>query len=283
VVERLGHRQDPEAADAAVGGLQSDHAIGRRRKPDRASGVGSDRGIRQAGRGGDTGSARRQPRPSIAVPRVEGHVERGVVASCGAFREIQFAQQHGARRTQLRHDGRVYPRDEIPADRRPAHRSDTLRIAEIFHGHGDTVQRPAILAGPDFQIGRACGRHRLLRGDGGVALEVAVDVRDPVQNALRQLDRRQLARGDAPADLFERQIVNVLQRTGPSGGSKRRDLSGGDDRKRGSCAEDCQRVTSGHPPVGVHCGWTHVRHGGCRLGAGAHRGVASSHGLSVSR
>ena len=92
VIERVGHRQDAEATDAAVGGFQSDDAVGGRRVANRPSRVRADGRVTQPCRGRDARSARRHAGPSIRIPGIEGHVARRVVARRRALRQIQLAR-----------------------------------------------------------------------------------------------------------------------------------------------------------------------------------------------
>jgi hypothetical protein len=58
VIERLGECQHAKAADAAVGGLEADHAVGGRRKANRPAGIGANRAeteTRGRGHAGATG------------------------------------------------------------------------------------------------------------------------------------------------------------------------------------------------------------------------------------
>ena len=175
VIERLGHRQHAVSTHTAVRRLETNHAVGRRGVSNRASGVRADRGVTQTRRRRDARPARRHARPSIRIPRIERHVERRVVAGRRAFGQIQLAKHHRTGASQLRHHRGIDIRNEILADRRAAHRADTLRVTEVLHRNRHAMQRPAVLARCDLALGRARRLPRLLTHDRGVALEARID------------------------------------------------------------------------------------------------------------
>ena len=128
----------------------------------------------------------------------------------GAFGELQLAQQDGAGLGEALDDRRIVVGPEVLVDRHAGGGRNALGVAEVLHRDRHAVQRPAIGAAPDLGLGLARLLQREVGGDGGVALQPAVEFADALQHGLGQRDRRERAHLDAARDVEEVEIVKVL-------------------------------------------------------------------------
>ena len=137
----------------------------------------------------------------------------------GALGHLQLAQDDRARLLQSRHDGRVRGGNVLAVNRHAGGGRHARGVAQILHRDRHAVQRAARLARSGLGVEargvlqRTFGRHR------GIALEPGIERLDAVENRPGRLDRRQLARLQAPRDLIERQVVQIRRHAFASGDS----------------------------------------------------------------
>ena len=134
-----------------------------------------------------------------------------MVVGEGAFGELQFAQQDGARLGEAFHDRRIVVRLEHLVDGHAGGGWNALGVAEILYRDWHAVQRPAIRAALDLGFRLA----RLLQGEVGchgcVALQPAIELFDPLQHGLGERHRRECADLDAARDVDQVEVVKVVR------------------------------------------------------------------------
>jgi hypothetical protein len=101
-VDVRAHREDPVVADRADGGSQPGDAVHRRGQPHRASGVGTQREVDQAGSDGGARPPAGAAGDPAGVPRVPARAGRGVLAGHpdGELGEVELGHDLGAGRPQ---------------------------------------------------------------------------------------------------------------------------------------------------------------------------------------
>ena len=139
------------AREQAERGLESDDAVHRRRADDRTVCFGSDADRSHEGGDGHCAAGARSARRAIEHIRIFGQstdcapAADGIVgAKVRPFAEICFAQNHCARRSQVRDDGRVTSRNVVDQGQRAGggrHRIGGFDV--VLEQHGDAVQRTA--------------------------------------------------------------------------------------------------------------------------------------------
>ena len=99
-------------------------------------------------------------------------------------------QQHGAGRAEAPRRGRFVRRLPAGVHRAAAARRHVRRIEDVFDGERDAVQGTAPAASLD--LGRRYGGtpSRALHGDRGIAMQVGIEARDPLEHKLGELARR---------------------------------------------------------------------------------------------
>ena len=173
LIERRSVRDEAVARDAPVRGLHADDAAERRRLPDGAAGVRSERHRHRAGRHERRGAAARAAWRAGLVPGVE-HGAKGGVLVRRPHRElvaVGLGDDHRASRVESLHDGRVVRRDEAIEDARAGGGARAARADVVLDRHRHAGQREPRA----FVVGeRVHGRGaltRTLRGDGQDGVE----------------------------------------------------------------------------------------------------------------
>ena len=207
-----GQRHYAVVANPPEGGLDAGNAAQRRRAPDAAAGVRAQGAHTQAGRHRRAGTAAAAAGHMFRIPGVARRREQAgeVRAAQGELVHRQLAQQDGAGRVQFGHGGGVLCR--YPVGRYPGHcgGSDAGGVVQIFQRNGDAVHGPAILAGGDFRCRLPRLRQRPFRRERDIGIQAPVHGGDPVQIGLGQRHRRQLAGGDQRRRFANGQIVQFV-------------------------------------------------------------------------
>ena len=112
---------------------------------------------------------------------------KGVAA--GELAHIQLAQEDGPGGFQFGDDGGIPVGDVVGQDGGAAGGGDAPAVQLVFDGHGDAVERPAIVAGGQFPLGGLSGGLGLLPANGDVGMELAVHPVNALQVGVRSLDR----------------------------------------------------------------------------------------------
>ena len=194
----VGHQ--PVTGDPAIGGLQAHHPAQGGGLPDRAAGVGAQRGDAQVrghrrGRapGGTAGNI--IPVPGVAGG-AEGRVFRG--GAHGELIHVDLAQKHRPGPAQPGADGGVIGGDEVRQDPGAAGGSETPGDHDVFEGQGDARQRRGLTPG---QHGGGLLGHGPGPGfvHGDIGVELAVPRLDAGEHRLGHLHRRHLAPGQKRA------------------------------------------------------------------------------------
>ena len=162
-VQRRRERDQAVAADPTVRRLQPDDAAERRRLAHAATGVGSQRPHRLAGRHRGGGPAARATRHPVEVPRVVHRPVRGVLVR-GAHRElvaVGLADEHRTGARQSRPRRRVVRRHVALEDLRTARGPDPVGREHVLDGDRDA------------------GHGRLRRPGGQVRVQLARPARRP--------------------------------------------------------------------------------------------------------
>ena len=131
--------------------------------------------------------------PAVEEVRVEREVRRRKAAEVGPLRQVRLAEDHGARRAQVR-DQRSIGRDAGPDQRQRAGRGLHRVVGGdvVLEQDRDAVQRTTVRARPAFAIEPRGDPDRLRVGlDDGA--EQRVQSIDPPQVGLRQLAAGELA------------------------------------------------------------------------------------------
>ena len=202
LVQRRGERDDPVAADPAVGGLHADDPAQRRRLADRTAGVGPERQRRVMGRHDGRGTAAATAGDGVEVPRVADRAV-GRVLVRRAHRElvhVRLAEEDGAGRPEPLRDVGVVGRAIALEDSRPGGALAALDADEVLERDRDAVERmePARGRLPVPTRSRRAGRRRRRPG---ARAPVAVDGQPRIERMVLALGRvemgdRELARGD---------------------------------------------------------------------------------------
>src|SRR6185295_2258334 len=88
---------------------------------------------------------------------------------------------------------------------------DPFGPAQVLDRDRNSVQLREDLALADHLLGGPRLRERELGRDERVRLQRGIDPLDPAQHRLGDLDRRDLARGDQARELFDREVVEVVE------------------------------------------------------------------------
>ena len=175
MIETRHERKRTRARQPAVGRLQPKNAAERRRHPDRAVGVGSERQRHQPAADRGAGAARRaagHPRHVVRVARrsVMHVLARKII---GVFAHVERADQHRAGRFHPLDQGGVARRwRKVPIDLRSGAGGEPLHVEQILDGEGHAGQRARILAGRDGGI------DRLRPGAGAIGGHVGEGIQD---------------------------------------------------------------------------------------------------------
>ena len=207
VVHRRRECENALAAHTAPTRLQPGQAVGRAWKADRASGVGSQRPVAKAGRRRHARAAGRHARPVVRMPRVARRFDGGMVIGVGALGELKLAQQHCPGLLQAAHHDRVFFRNAVSVDGHAARGGETCGVAQVFHRHGNAVQRPTIEAGLDLRFRRLGLRHGGIRHYQRVALKRAVQRGDAVELGACRSHRRDLTGADARSQFGQVEVM----------------------------------------------------------------------------
>jgi hypothetical protein len=121
----------------------------------------------------------------------------------------ELADQHGTGGAQARNHGRVRRRAMVPPQFRMAGGGKPGDVDDVLDRIGNAVQRPAPRSARDFGLRRLRFGQRALRRDQQEGVDRRIDVVDPLEQRLGQLDRRQFARGDAARCFGERHVGEV--------------------------------------------------------------------------
>ena len=105
----------------------------------------------------------------------------------------RFADQDGASRVELGHDGRIEVRHKARQGFRANLGQDAFAIAIVFDADGDAVQGTAIATGGDFPVGAFSGRQRQVRCHGSVGLQRRLGLFDARERGLGKGERRRFA------------------------------------------------------------------------------------------
>ncbi len=153
VIEAVGQGQGAVTAHAAIGGLEPHHAAKRGGDADGASGIAAHGGVDHLG---GHRRARAAARPAGAVLEIPWIAHRPEVRigrrdAVGHLVHVELAEHHRAGRPQPFHHGRVDGGDKIFIDLGAAGGAHAARREKVFHGDGDSVERPAVA--PRGQLG----------------------------------------------------------------------------------------------------------------------------------
>ncbi len=203
LVEGVRQGHEAVARDPAVRRLHADRAGDRARLADRAAGVGADRQRclvrRDRGRAAAAGAAR----DAAEVPRVVGRAV-GAVLGGGAHRElvhVGLAEDRQAGRAQPGDDRGVVRRHPALEDPRPAGRGQPTGGEHVLDRDRYAVQRARRRPGGAALVGRRGVAERSLGVDLQEGVHGAVDLGDPVEVGLGDLDAGRLARRQRVGDL----------------------------------------------------------------------------------
>ncbi|VXB84111.1 hypothetical protein NOCARDAX2BIS_380010 [Nocardioides sp. AX2bis] len=197
LVQGVGQRDQPVAADRAVRRLHPDGAGHGAGLADRAAGVGAEGQRGLEGRHGGGRPAAGAAGDPVEVPRVVGGAVGGVLGG-GAHRElvhVGLAQDRQARGAQPGHHGRVVRRAPALQDPRAAGGGQALRGQHVLDRDGHAVQGRGRLPGGAPVVGGGGLGERALGVDVEVGAHAAVDRGGAVERGLRQRDRGGLAGG----------------------------------------------------------------------------------------
>ena len=153
-VERRGERNDSFATQQTCAGTKSDNSAQRRRTPNRAGRVGSNRGDAKPGRNRRRRTRRRSTRDALQVPGIL-HRTKGTDNTADAKRElvqVQLADDHCAGLLQLANQFSVFrgnPIAKLIAGRRG---EDARGIEKVLQPDRNAVQRPSPVARHDFRF-----------------------------------------------------------------------------------------------------------------------------------
>ena len=144
LVERRGEGDQAVAGDAAVGGLQADHAAVGRGLADRAAGVRAERGDGGAVGHGGGGSAGGTAGDAFGIMRVAGGLERGVFGG-RAHRELVLVhppEGNGPGGAELADDGGVVGRAVVFRQKlRAAGAGLAEHVDVVLDGDRDAAER----------------------------------------------------------------------------------------------------------------------------------------------
>ena len=188
MIEARDKGKRARARQPAVGRLQAKDAAERRRHPDRAVGVGSqrDRNQRAADRTARAaGGAAGHPRRIVRIARrAVMHILAGEIV--GVFAHVERADQHGALRLHaLDQRGVARRRREIAVDLRSGAGGKTFYVEQVLDRERHAGERPDLLAGGDRGIDRAGFCTRAVGGDVGERIQHGIVFGDPRQARLR--------------------------------------------------------------------------------------------------
>ena len=197
VVQAPRQRGHAGPGNGAVGRLQAEDPVERRRNPDRAPGIGPDGAERGAGGHRHRGTGRRTARDARRIVRVPGPAEGGVVAadSEGEFLQVVLAEENGARLGE-RPPARSAP-GRVVRELRPGGGGHPGHVHDVLHAQRDAEERPATVFPQSRGLPRARPRCRHPSGLGEGFLFPQVQKRPEIahrpgaiQRLLDQLDRR---------------------------------------------------------------------------------------------
>ena len=140
----------------------------------------------------------------------------GAGRAIGELVQVGLAEQHRAGALEALDRGGVEVRDPVGKERRAVGGGDPSGGVEVLDRDRDAVQRPAMVARHDRRLGRARRLARAVRGHPDVGVEARLEPLDPAQHHLGQLDRRELAGGEARRQLGDRGVGQRLSHQGAS-------------------------------------------------------------------
>ncbi|MPM00193.1 hypothetical protein SDC9_46416 [bioreactor metagenome] len=212
MVETVGERKDPGAADPAPGALHPGDAAGGRGEADRAAGVRAERAEAQPRRDRDPRARRRRPRPALRVPRVLRRRHLGVVARIGALGHAELAQDHRPGLFKPRGDGGIAPGRIVAQQGKPGRCGGEIGLIQVLEREGHAMQRPAVEPLRPFLGGDPRRLERMRAGQREIGIQRRIDRVDAVKHRLGHLERAGRARGDQRPRLEQRKIGNFARR-----------------------------------------------------------------------
>ena len=138
----------------------------------------------QSCRRGDTRATRRRASVAVGVPRIARDVELRMIPPHGPFGEVEFAEHDGTGSLQPGHHGGVKVRDMLGQDPGAAHGAHAPGITQVFDRHRNAVQGATVGSGADLPLCRSGRLQGLVGHDGGIALQVLVELLDALQEGL---------------------------------------------------------------------------------------------------
>ena len=208
-------RDQPIAADAAIGGLDPHDAAEGSRLAHAAARVRPERAQAFVRRHRRRAAAARSARHAAQIPRVVGG-EVGRVLGAGAHGElvgVGLAEDDRAGRTQFLHHGRVVRRYVAFQDLRSGGQGHAFDGDHVLDRQRDPGQQGQVGQGVFLPRG-GDGRVRLrgllqgqLRRQRQVGLDVVVDSQDAVEHGPGQLDSRDIARAQQGGGFMDGQFV----------------------------------------------------------------------------
>ena len=190
-------RYDPEAADAPVAGLQADDAAKRRGQPNRAAGIGAERGTGLIRGDRGRGAAGRAARHPVGIPRVAARrIGRILVgrAHCELV-AVGLTHDHRARVSEPSGNGCVVRRNEVFENFRAGCRSDAACEDHVLERDRNPAQRGGWGTRGQHLVGGFGLTQRGVGTDVQVGVQTAVGRLNSVENGTRQLHRAQFAGG----------------------------------------------------------------------------------------
>ncbi len=250
--------------------MPGDAAQGRR-IAHRSAGIRAERGGHQAGRQRHARAARRAAGEMVAAPRIDRRRPRQIERR-PADRELvggELAHEDAARRLQpLRHH-RVRRRDVVDQHLGVAGGRQPRDVDDVLEPVGHAVQGPAQRAGRHLALGAARRLHRPLGRELDVGVIARIELVRPIEQRLRVLDGRELARADQVRGFRKPEIGKLAHRLPPSGrretegqrdllapmqvlGQLRRQLPGRRDALAPAAPDASRRAWSARQPRQAH-------------------------------
>ena len=164
-VHGIGGGHHAARADAAVGGLEADHAAVRAGNADRAAIVTADRAEAEPGGDRGGGAGRRSAGDAVEIPGIVGGAEAAGGAGAGECHliQVQLAEEDDARGLQAPGDLCVFGGDSILEDLRGRRGEDARGVDVVLEGDGNAVQAAGDAPGLALTIALAGLRQRGVR------------------------------------------------------------------------------------------------------------------------
>src|SRR5262249_22620018 len=193
--------------EAPQGGVETDGTAQGGGPPDRGRRVGPERRARQPTRRRDRQAAGRSTGRAVRCPRVLRGPRVGMMGDEGELGHVELAEEHRPRLLEPFDYGRR-ARGHVGAEdaRGSAGSRDACGVEQVFHRHGNAVQRTELTSRRQRLLGSPCRLKGVVGGHVEVAVYPWVDPLDALEIGVDRVARRHLPGAD-PARQGNRGLV----------------------------------------------------------------------------